>query len=211
MKYKSFMLLTLGASISAGVLLGGNYFLNMKGSKAEECAHRKMEEYEAIAPTLTSYGEMYHYACCDCHQAWQDKSKSVLIGNTVTDRSKIDIKKKTTNEEIHESQVPLNDDVALADSNHVYGFDQTIWGSAAGGMGSGNLKYYEIDDRTALRLSTESLDDNQRLEIEAYNKGYSEIAFNKTLEGTITVKFDYKIYNLDTTTSKNQAKTEAYF
>lgn len=52
---------------------------------AEECTHEHVEHY----PDTPEHIE--HWACCACHTAWSDENLTEIIGDTINDRSKIDI------------------------------------------------------------------------------------------------------------------------
>ena len=209
MKMKKSVLLFLGSAACLGSIVfatATSTFIELKG---EECKHQTIEEYKALAPTLSKGGLMHHFACCDCHNAWRDADLDHDIGNTVTDRSKIEIRNKTNSNKIDKTTISVSDEILLANSNHVYGLDQTMWGSSLQGVGSGYINYYSIDGRNALRISTEEISDSQVDSLDYSNYGYSEIGFNKYLTGTIFASFDYKIYDLNTEQLNNQARVQA--
>lgn len=175
-----------------------------------ECKHGSVEEHNALAPTLSREGLMHHYACCDCHAAFQDETYKIQLSvNTTTDRDKLSITRKTAINPIDKSYVSNDDDIILVNENHVYGLDQTNWMSTQSGIGSGNVEYYSLDSKKALRISTEELDANHFASLDDNYYGYSEIAFSKRLTGTITMKFDYKLYDLNTDKFNNESKVQA--
>ncbi len=83
------------ASILCVSLLGASIlgvYLSNKAYKvtAEECTHSSVVHYDGVSPT-SGTGHVEHWACCECHKAWADEAKTVLLGDTTSDRSKIDI------------------------------------------------------------------------------------------------------------------------
>lgn len=75
----------LGATFLSVSLSKKSYLVN-----AEECTHTDVVHYDGVSPTGGS-GYVEHWACCECHKAWADEARTVLIGNTTSNRSKIDI------------------------------------------------------------------------------------------------------------------------
>lgn len=209
MNAKNIVLFFLGGSFVAGTLftlVGTDAFNVVKG---EECEHQLIEEYDAYAPTLENDGEMHHFACCQCHIAWQDISRTVEIGHTLIDRSKIEITKKSQKNSLAKSDISATNDIILVNESHIYGLDQTNWGPSNGGVGGGNASYFIIDGKESLRISSENLTSDQRTSLDYTNYGYSEIGFNKHLTGTITARFDYKIYDLDVSKFNGESRVQA--
>lgn len=64
----------VGASTSRNIVVNAN-----------TCPHNEVEHYSATDEHVE------HWACCSCHTAWSDSSLENIIGNTVNDRTKIDI------------------------------------------------------------------------------------------------------------------------
>ena len=174
------------------------------------CSHSHVEEYNAFAPTSLSFGEMHHYACCECHSAWQDSGLTIEIGNTVTDRSNILINKKTTTTEISKATVDLDDDIVnITNENpYVVGLDQTNWTLYNNGAGAGEFKYYQIDDKKAVRISAEETNNTRISALDTLNHGYSEFQFDKDIHGKPMVSFDYKIYDLDVSKYNNEPRMQ---
>lgn len=52
---------------------------------AGECTHTHVEHYSSNADHIE------HWACCECHTAWRDENLIEVIGNTIYDRTNIDI------------------------------------------------------------------------------------------------------------------------
>lgn len=88
--YALFTTLLVGALVGVVVTNSGNGQLNLEAESAT-CEHANVEEYEEVAATSSSHGHVHHYACCECHTAWSDSEHTVIIGNTQTDRSNIDL------------------------------------------------------------------------------------------------------------------------
>ncbi len=56
------------------------------GVDAGECNHEVVEHYESTSTHIE------HWACCQCHHAWADAERTILLSeDTRTDRSKIDV------------------------------------------------------------------------------------------------------------------------
>lgn len=215
MRRRTLILLALSGCLAVGAC---SIAVNIeKWSKAEgqACPHLgQIDRYDALAPTKVELGRMLHYACCDCHAAWADYEKTNEIGNTVTKREKIDIFQKTQIVEIGREDIITNSDLVylVEDAPYVRGLDQTDWSIANGGVGGGTYKFYQIDGRKAVRISTETLIGSQYSTLDSSNKGYSSFAIQKELSsGTITVSFDYKMYDLNTTSYSNEPRTHAVF
>lgn len=214
MNKKKFIIcsLTGACAFLVSICVISNQKSQIENFNAKNCEHKHVEKYSGVAPTLTSNGIMKHYACCDCHTAWLDENKTIVIGNTVSDRSKIDIYQKTQYTVIDKSDIS-NDDILLLrnDKPYVVGLDQTNWSQSLDGKGDGSFEYVNIDDRKAVRISAENLTTSQRSMLDASYSGYSSWVFNKKLSGKIEVSFDYKNYDLDCSSFMSEARTHAVF
>lgn len=204
------------ASLSAALVATG--FLthltqnqSFRVAKGEGCEHSTVVEYSPLAPTLNQSGHVHHFACCDCHNAWADEAKTIVLGNTITNREKIEIYQKTTATTI--APASINEDDLIGDvittSPYVCGLDQTNWGSYSNGRGSGTFSYYQIDGKKALRISSENVTSDQYSALDGSNDGYSSFAFAKQLEGKLSVSFDYKYYDLDYSQHANEPRIQA--
>ena len=78
--------------VSAFVLCLGIMFTNAVSlnkinlqARAGECPHTHVEHY----PGNANYIE--HWACCECHTAWKDENLTEVIGNTISNRTNIDV------------------------------------------------------------------------------------------------------------------------
>ena len=58
----------------------------IKPMNAMDCTHETVGHYYA---KNALDAEIEHWACCQCHTAWADEGRTIEIGNTVDDRSKI--------------------------------------------------------------------------------------------------------------------------
>lgn len=92
MRTKQIKNISLFCLTSVTVLCFGCLFTNAFSSlqkissvNAEECLHEHVEHY----PDTPEHIE--HWACCACHTAWSDENLTAVIGDTINDRSKIDI------------------------------------------------------------------------------------------------------------------------
>lgn len=54
-----------------------------------DCEHKTVQYVKGTL--LNGSGHVEYYECTKCHEAWADESKNIYLGNTVSDRSKIDI------------------------------------------------------------------------------------------------------------------------
>ena len=70
-----------------GCVVGNTQFLSQTNLmiSADECAHTHVEHYDSTAEHIE------HWACCVCHTAWKDANLLEVVGNTITDRTNIDI------------------------------------------------------------------------------------------------------------------------
>lgn len=177
----------------------------------QHCYHKNVEHYDGVAPTLDNAGIMEHYACCQCHTAWADAEHQNEIGNTLTDRTKINIFAKTDYSVIAKSEI--SDDIKYINENspYVIGLDQTNWSSHPDGKGSGSFNFVNIDNRQAVRISTENITNEQRTTLDASYSGYSSWTFSKKINGKMYISFDYKYYDLDRSSYESEARTHVVF
>lgn len=198
-KKKVFLISLISIATSFSLVSVAHFSSNgVKRVSGSSCLHTHVEEYDAVAPSLDNEGLMHHYACCECHTAWSDENLTNEIGNTVTDRSKIDIPKKAATVAIDKNT--LGDDLIKgidSSSPNVCGLDQTDWQSSSNGKGSGTFTYYQIDNKKAVRLSTETLTNQKYQTLDTYSSGYSSFRFVNDICGYVTTSFDYKYYDLD--------------
>lgn len=199
------------ASIAIGALTFATTNSNLKIAKGTECEHKNVMEYDALSPSLSGAGHVHHYACCDCHTAWQDEAKTIVLGNTLTNRDSIDIYQKTNSSAIDSMSISEDDLIkyVVSSSPYVVGLDQTNWNSNPNGKGSGTYSYYSVDTKKALRVSAETLGSSNYSSLDTSNNGYSEFRFAKNLEGKLCVSFDYKYYDLDTSKHNDEPRIQA--
>ena len=189
---------SVAVSFSVAAFISETVTNNFKKVNGTTCLHSHIEEYPGYAPDNVNKGEMHHYACCECHTAWSDSELTNEIGNTITNRGKIDIPKKSSITKIDKNMV--GDDLiknVVNSSPYVVGLDQTNWSSASNGKGPGNIFFYNIDNKNAIRLSTETLNSQKRQLLDTYNNGYSEFSVTNDIIGQVTASFEYKYYDLD--------------
>lgn len=191
-------------SVSTLMAAGGAIALNSKGffkSVAEECTHSHVEHYDAVAPTTTSYGQVEHWACCECGASWADADKKQSLGNDTAERhARTDIAKKTTGTVVESSALGGDLVANLFNSgDKVKEWDQTNWDLASNGKGTGNVNYYNIDGRYAMYLSA-NLNDTQKAARNDANSGFSECRFSLTEGQYTSVTFDYKYYDTNSDT-----------
>ena len=208
MKMKPIVAFVLGGIVTSCLLLLVKTPKDFVEITGEECTHGTVEKYDCYAPTISRTGLMTHYACCDCHAAFRENSLTTKIGNTITDRSKIEIRNKTSHFKIDKTTIS-DDEIVLVNEAHVYGLDQTIWAGSDRGVGSGNIDFYNVDGKSTLRISTEEVTKEQQSSLDYSNFGYSEIGFSKELTGRITAQFNYKIYDLNTEQLGSAARVQA--
>lgn len=202
MKKSSLLFLTLSSFVALGALVIGTKMEEWSRVEGEGCPHTgQIDKYDAVAPTKVELGNMAHFACCDCHTAWSDHLRSNEIGNTVTNRSKIDINMKTIPEEISRDEISVYSGLfsISEEAPYVVGLDQTDWTIANGGVGGGTYSFYNIDGMEAIRISTETISAQQYSILDNSSNGYSSFRIEKELSsGNVTISFDYKMYNLST-------------
>lgn len=61
----------------------------IKPMNATDCDHKSVEYYNGFSDAGTGSGYVEHWACCQCHTAWADESRYIVLGNTIEDRSKL--------------------------------------------------------------------------------------------------------------------------
>lgn len=86
-KKVGFLSIMYVAIFSLGIFLT-NVFNNAKNLSfvhADECTHEHVEHYAETPEHIE------HWACCNCHMAWGDENLTEIIGNTISDRTNIDI------------------------------------------------------------------------------------------------------------------------
>ncbi|MCQ2742544.1 MAG: hypothetical protein MJ239_04520 [Bacilli bacterium] len=94
---------------------------------AGDCTHTHVEHYNGKA-TPNSTGYVEHWACCECHQAWADEARTILLSeNTTTDRSKLDIE---VGMGLETDWNPANT-TAIYDANDGYKFKAKVTNTAA--------------------------------------------------------------------------------
>lgn len=72
-------------SICATTIIGLTCYNNGAVIANATCSHDHVEHYEA------TIDHVEHWACCECHEAWSDSTRKNNIGNTVSNRSRIDV------------------------------------------------------------------------------------------------------------------------
>ncbi|MBO6280527.1 MAG: hypothetical protein J6M95_02995 [Bacilli bacterium] len=150
--------------------------------------HHEFQYIYARRPTinLVGYSSGFYY-CADCHNYYLDKNDKEPV-----DISKYELAQKSEKEEIEDA---TNSDIAYVRSNASY-IDQIKWDEYFYGVGDADYKYYEIDEKKALRVSTENLDDFKKGLRENNGNGYSTFNFSKEVT-TRFVTFDYQYYDLN--------------
>ena len=93
MNKKKWISTSVTLSISAllfGLVFASTSINKIRIGKSQECQHESVEYYLEMEPAETMKGHVAHYACCECHTAWSDGFLTNVIGNTLTDRSRLD-------------------------------------------------------------------------------------------------------------------------
>ena len=81
-------ILTLGTIGIVSALFSSNLSKKFE-TLAESCQHTHVEHYDGVINGTK--GSVEHWACCECHTAWADANKTIVIGNTIDNRSKIEL------------------------------------------------------------------------------------------------------------------------
>lgn len=121
------------AVVSNGGALGTPPLHNLT---AEDCEHKTVEHYIGQINPVDGSGHVEHWACCECHSAWADEEKTIPLGNTIQDRTKISF----------DNNVFWNVDWANA-SKPIYNIERGIEFDCA-------LNNLGTDERTALETMT---------------------------------------------------------
>jgi hypothetical protein len=84
-----------GVAAFSTVLALGNVNQITGFVSAEECGHTgTVEHYVGNENQNFAGGPGYyvdHYSCCDCHTVWADEARTTVLGNSVEDRTKIEL------------------------------------------------------------------------------------------------------------------------
>ncbi len=90
-KTKIQILAVLAASTVGGAVLSLAKPIGLLSPvSAEDCTHSVVQHHDGTS-NGAGIGHVEHWACCHCHTAWADEMLTTVIGNTQSDRSKIDI------------------------------------------------------------------------------------------------------------------------
>lgn len=90
-KTKLFTTLAFSGILAFIGALVGTKANNIFGSHAGPCSHEHVEHYVGHTNSETGDGYVEHWACCECHTAWADEGKTIAIGDTIENRTKLDI------------------------------------------------------------------------------------------------------------------------
>ncbi|MCQ2742545.1 MAG: hypothetical protein MJ239_04525 [Bacilli bacterium] len=87
---KNLFLLSV-AALSVSLVVGtaaiiANTEQKMTPGLAGDCTHSHVEHYYGESPAMGN-GILEHWACCDCHHAWADEARTILLtDDTIRDR-----------------------------------------------------------------------------------------------------------------------------
>lgn len=135
-KIFSFSILALSVLTTLGVIstLNTNGFVAAKA----ECDHHQVNHYvgNSNRTYAGSEGEYVdHWICCGCHTVWADEARTIVLGNSQTDRTKIDLRNITS----YKFEWDWNGTPYYSEELGVY-YKNTLLGS--GGFDGVNYNYY---------------------------------------------------------------------
>ncbi|MBQ7995770.1 MAG: hypothetical protein IJ247_06145 [Bacilli bacterium] len=142
----------------------------------------------ALRPTLDTVGYskgFYHCKACNKYYLNENDEEEVNINDYL-------IEKKSEKVEIEKGNYS---DISYVRATASY-IDQVDWKQYTYGVGDASYQFYNIDDKNALRVSTEQMDEFQKMLRNNDGEGYSIINFSKNVD-TRYVTFDYKYYDLN--------------
>lgn len=200
MKNNKLVTSILCVSLLGGSLLAVGLSRNSYKVTAEECTHSNVVHYDGVSPT-SGTGYVEHWACCECHSAWADEARTTKIGNTETDRSKIDIFGiyLTVNHE------PVGQDMQWTlPMEPVY--DKGIDSTAYVFSGIDSVKEFWVETQGASELPAQHIvkmsffndtdhDLKLRLRSRQWNKADSQISFPRRAWAQVSIGQDY--WNFD--------------
>ena len=139
-KLFSFAILAGAVVTSLGVIstLNTNGFASAKA----ECGHHEVNHYvgRSNRTYAGSEGEYVdHWICCGCHTVWADEARTIVLGNSQTDRTKIDLR----NTQSYKFQWDYNGTPYYSEELGVY-YKNTLLGS--GGFDGNGAFYVETPD-----------------------------------------------------------------